>query len=173
MPTPQGPRAEPAAPPMDLLQQVSAFLALSRTACLATVDEQGHPHAANVQYAADDALRLTFVSSAGSAHAQHLAARADAAVTVYAHDDRPEQIHGLQAHGRCVAVPDDTRDAALAGYHAKYPFVLDPPYRDALARQTAFVFTPTWVRWIDNRQGFGHRREWCPAPAEAPTPPTG
>lgn len=155
-----------AAGELDLLQTVATFLAVCRTACLATIDDDGAPHAANVQYASSGitedvtSLSLIFVSAPSSAHAWHIARRPDVALTIYAHDDRPEQIHGLQIHARCATVEASQRDVALMPYLAKYPFVNEPPYRDALERQSVYRVEPTWIRWIDNRRGFGFRQEW-------------
>lgn len=146
-------------------QEVQTFLAVCRTASLATVAPDGMPHNANVQFAAHGAgaaLDLWWVSSPGSAHSQHVAQRPRAAVTVYAHADAPDQIHGLQARGTIAPglTPGDAGyDQALARYAAKYPFVSGPPFDAALAKQALYRFTPTWIRWIDNRRGFGWKVE--------------
>jgi hypothetical protein len=140
----------------DLVQEARALLAACRTVALATVDEAGHPHAANVQVGCDEQLRLVWVSKPDAAHSRHLAARPRVAVTVYHPDDRPEQIRGVQMHGTAEAV---AHDSAWPTYLAALPFVGDPPYREAVARQQFYRFTPTWLRWIDNRRGFGHRVE--------------
>ncbi len=142
---------------MDPLPEITAFLADCRTASLATVDALGTPHAANVQYASNEAHQLIWVSSESTAHSVNLAANPKAAVTVYAHDDRPENIHGLQLQGTAMPAPD--REQALATYTQRYPFVAEPPYVHALAKQTLYIFTPTWLRWIDNRRGFGWKVE--------------
>lgn len=140
-------------------QQIAAFLAVCRTASLATVDRAGHACAANVQYASDDAWRLYWVSSAASAHSVNLATRPNAAITIYAHLDSPEQIHGLQMRGRGEVLDGHEVERAYKLYAAKYPFVTGPPYDKAMKLQLFYRLTPTWVRWIDNRQGFGWKRE--------------
>ena len=35
--------------------------------------------------------------------------------------------------------------------------------QEALSRTMLYAFHPEWVRWIDNRLGFGHKEEWTPA----------
>ena len=144
---------------LSLEQQIAAFLAVCRTASLATVDQDGGPYAANVQYASDSAWRLYWVSSPNSAHSLHLSAKSDAAVTIYAHRDTPERIHGLQMRGFAQVLGGDDADRALSLYAEKYPFVADPPFNEAVRSQRFYRFTPNWLRWIDNRQGFGWKRE--------------
>ena len=146
-------------PTLSINQQIETFLAVCRTASLATVDVDGLPCNANIQYASDSAWRLIWVSSESSAHSVNLAARPDAAITIYAHIDLPEQIHGLQLRGAAQALTDDEADSALRTYTEKYPFVAEPPYNEAVARQRLYRFKPTWLRWIDNRQGFGWKHE--------------
>jgi uncharacterized protein YhbP (UPF0306 family) len=140
-------------------QEVRVFLAVCRTATLATVDDEGLPHAANVQYACDDAWSLVWISSEKSAHSQHLVHRLRAAVTVYAHQDSPAEIRGVQMHGIVTIERDEQRDVALHLYRSKFPFVIEEPYRTAMSKQTLYRFTPSWLRYIDNRRGFGWKVE--------------
>jgi len=140
-------------------QQIAAFLAVCRTASLATVDHHGAPYAANIQYVSDDAWRLYWVSSASAKHSQNLDADPRAAVTIYAHQDSPELIHGLQMRGRAEVLDPSKVDQALTLYAQKYPFVSGPPYDAAMRMQLFYRFTPAWLRWIDNREGFGRKFE--------------
>lgn len=140
-------------------QQIATFLALCKTASLATVDGEGSPFAANIQYASDSAWGLYWVSSPSTSHSQNLLHQAKTAVTIYAHQDSPEMIHGLQMRGEAVVLDGDAASEALSLYTEKYPFTAEPPYRDAVLKQRFYRFKPTWVRWIDNRQGFGWKRE--------------
>jgi uncharacterized protein YhbP (UPF0306 family) len=144
---------------LDLRQEVSAFLAVCRTATLATADRDGRPHAACVQCVADPRWRLAWVSAPGSLHSKHLMDRPDCAVTIYGHDDRPEHIHGVQMHGTATTIEGDDRAAALELYRGKFPFVVDEPFASAIDKQGVYRFTPTWLRWIDNRRGFGWKIE--------------
>ncbi len=148
-------------PDLSLDQQISVFLATCRTASLATADREGAPHAANVQYVQDAKLNLYWVSSENSAHSRNLAARPQTAVTIYAHDDRAAHIHGLQMHGTAAALSDPADcNAAWELYTAKFAFVAaNPQLRAAVEAQTFYCFTPAWLRWIDNRRGFGFKVE--------------
>ncbi len=147
---------------VDILQEAATLLADCRTASLATVDSNGQPYAANIQYVHDDRLHLYFVSSEDSGHSQHIAARPDVAVTVYHHEDaEPGTIRGLQLHGRVAAVTDEReQDSALTQYLSKFSFIADShKLRGAVERQTIYCFAPTWLRLIDNRRGFGWKVE--------------
>lgn len=148
--------------PINILREAAALLAECRTASLATVDEQGHPHAANIQYVHDDQLRLYFVSSEDAAHSRHIAVNPMVALTVYHHDDEdPANIRGLQLHGRVEALSNDTqRRRVLALYAARFPFITtDPALRAAVEKQTFYCLAPTWLRLIDNRRRFGWKAE--------------
>jgi len=146
-------------PDLSVDQQIETFLATCKTASLATVDAHGNPCAANIQYVHDSHWRLYWVSSATSAHSVNLGAKPEVAMTTYAHQDEPEQIHGLQLLGFASELKGDERATALALYSDKYPFIAEPPFDGLIAQQGMYCFTPTWLRWIDNRQGFGWKFE--------------
>lgn len=136
------------------------------TASLSTVDPEGKPHACNLWFAMDDQQRIYFVSSLESAHSRHVIHSGQVALTVYAETDHPRHIRGAQIHGRCVAVPPPPEGDANAWQHAwdtymdKYPFLLeDEMFRKAVEAQSFFCIVPHWVRWTDNRKGFGFKVE--------------
>ena len=133
-----------------------AFLAEVPTLSLATVDEAGRPHAANVNFVADADLNLHFLSRADSAHARHVAARPDAAVTAYAPFRTAEEIRGVQMHGVCARVGDAAFEGLWRTYVAKHAIAAQ---FEAMAREQEswFRFTPRWVRWIDNGVRFGFK----------------
>lgn len=146
-------------PELSVDQQIETFLATCKTASLATVDAHGQPCNANIQYVSDSAYRLYWVSSMSSAHSLNLAAKPKAAVTIYAHQDQPDLIHGLQLGGTAVMIQEDQLEDTYKRYTAKYPFVTDPPFDKAMKLQQFYCFTPTWLRWIDNRKEFGWKVE--------------
>ena len=146
-------------PDLSIDQQIETFLATCKTASLATVDAHGNPCAANIQYVHDASFRLYWVSSMSSAHSVNVGAKPQAAVTIYAHQDQPESIHGLQLRGVGSMLDSSELEDAYKLYAAKYPFVTGPPYDKAMKLQLFYRFTPTWLRWIDNRRGFGWKVE--------------
>ncbi|MEO1235346.1 MAG: pyridoxamine 5'-phosphate oxidase family protein [Planctomycetota bacterium] len=150
-------------PSLAVDQEIELFLATCRTASLATVDADGQPHAANIQYVHADGWCLHWVSSPSSAHSQHLGANPRAAITVYAHLDAPDTIHGLQLHGEVdlvIAHGQAQWHDVWDRYTAKYAFINSlPQLRAAAEKQRFYRFRPTWMRWIDNRRGFGWKVE--------------
>jgi uncharacterized protein YhbP (UPF0306 family) len=146
-------------------RDVALLLANCRTATLATVDATGGPHAANVQFVADEQFRLWFVSSPQSAHSRHIAGQPSVAITVFDPADAdPAQLRGIQMHGQCIAVDDPAQwQRAWTLYAAKFPFVAeDERLAAAVRNQRFYVITATWLRWIDNRQGFGWKQQVLP-----------
>lgn len=149
-------------PEIDIRREALNLLAQCRTASLATVDADGRPHAANIQFAFDDQLNLYFVSSPDAAHSRHIATNPAIALTVYDHHDaEPQTIRGLQLHARATVVTDPVERAkTLSLYTARFPFIAtDPKLVAAVERQSFYILTPTWLRLIDNRRGFGWRVE--------------
>jgi hypothetical protein len=149
------------APPDDLFPlfpRLRAFLAAHSTLTLATVSAEGTPLAAALFFVADDALNLFFVSSPDSRHAQAIARQPRVALSVHAETWAWRDIAGLQLEGLAAALDGAERAAALALYAVKFPFVAEMGSR--LADSTCYQVTPLWLRWIDNRLGFGHREEW-------------
>ncbi len=146
----------------ELLHDAAELLAQCRTAGLATTDARGKPHAANIQYAHDDRLNLYFVSSPDAAHSQHILTNPKIALTVYHPDDaEPQNIRGLQIHAHAEPVTDTIeRHEAMRLYKARYTFIAkNPILLAAVKRQTLYRLTPTWLRLIDNRRGFGWKLE--------------
>jgi len=157
--------------PEDLPDLLRRFAAEVPTLSLATADDAGRPHAANLNFAADDALDLFFLSKPTSAHAVHLNTRPEVAATAYAPFESPEQIRGMQIHGRCEAADPADFEATWQIFCAKFPYARDMESR---ARGESFYrLRPRWIRWIDNRVSFGFKIEtpWPPPRTQTPTQP--
>jgi len=147
---------------------LQTYLAQHNTMTLATSGENG-PAAAALFYASDEQLRLYFLSEAKAAHAANLAREPRVAVTI--HEDYRDwrTIQGVQVRGvaRRLSAPIETA-RALALYLGKYPFlesfIADPGRAGELlalkiGKSHFHVVEPRWIRWIDNRAGFGFRQE--------------
>ena len=125
---------------------------------LATCGADGLPHAAAVYFAADAASRLYFFSEPGSQHAADLEHNPAAAVTIQPQAATYQEIRGLQSRGRVRRVlPGAEWEQAYTLYLSKFPFVAG--MRDTVAKNTLYVFTPAWLRLLDNRRGFGFKEE--------------
>jgi hypothetical protein len=162
---------QPAPPqPTDWLPEVAALLGYAETACLATIDDAGRPYACNVNVAALEPITaecppmLAFISSPRSAHAGHIAKRPELALTVYAHVEDWSQIHGIQAQGRCHRVDGEVEAgrwrSVWEAYTARFPFVAAvPKLRDRLQAEAFYVVAVDWLKFTDNRRGFGAKVE--------------
>ena len=161
----------------NLRKRLQDFLRHHTTMSLATVSPEGLPQSAAVFYAADERLNLYFLSSPNSRHCCNLKKNPHAAITVHADGQAWQEIRGLQIEGTVdwVAGLGQTALAAKV-YAARFDFLkglLDAvgggsrggatgeavTLRGALAGSRFLVLRPTWIRLIDNRQGFGHTEE--------------
>jgi len=143
--------------PDEMAQTLRVLLASVSTLGMATVDEAGRPHAANVNFAADDSLNLYFVSNPASAHCQHIARNSIIAATAYSTFQRPEEIRGVQLRGRCEPIAHDDFDRVWGTFLRKFPYAQAMEQR---VRQEQFYrIAPVWFRCIDNSVRFGFKWE--------------
>ena len=147
---------------------VRALLAAHHTLTLATT-EGGRPWAAALFYAFDDALDLYFVSDPSTRHGRGLGGGGSVAAAIHPDCRRWADVEGLQIEGRASVLEGGERARALERYLDRFPEVrrlLERP-RDADERKIAdrlraaslYRLRPSWIRWIDNRRGFGAREE--------------
>jgi 4-hydroxy-3-polyprenylbenzoate decarboxylase len=126
---------------------------------LATSGPEGAPYAATVYFAATLEHTLYFFSAEDSQHAMNLAANPRAAITIYPLVEGWQEIRGLQLRGSVQCVPPGEEwDRAWALYLAKFPFVAE--MKEIVAKNTLHAFRPEWMRFTDNRRGFGYKEEW-------------
>jgi uncharacterized protein YhbP (UPF0306 family) len=129
------------------------------TMTLATTDLQGHPHATPVYFVHNDEMHLYFFSDENSLHCQHIVKNSKAAAAIYPECRGWRDIKGLQLRGEVRFVAANSEwDAAWGQYQKKFPFVRS--MKAVIAQNKLYVFTPTWIRGIDNSQGFGFKKEW-------------
>ena len=143
---------------IQLNTDLAELLGLS-TMTLSTSGPTGEPHAAAVYFAAGEGLKLYFFSDEHSQHSQDAAHHPLAAVTIYPETRNWQDIRGLQMRGAVRAV--ETRpewEAVWEIYTAKFPFVSE--LKAAVERNRLYVFEPRWIRLVDNRHGFGFKKEW-------------
>lgn len=137
---------------------IQELLSLS-TMTLATCGADGSAHAAPVYFVADQALHIYFFSESDSRHVQDIRANPHLAVAIYPECTDWQEIHGLQMHGEAHQVEHGSQwETAWELYQAKFPFVA--ALKALIARHELYVFRPRWIRLVDNRQGFGYKREW-------------
>jgi uncharacterized protein YhbP (UPF0306 family) len=150
------------------MNRVRQFLQSQSTLTLATVSPLNGPAAADLYFVADSSLNLYFLSEPQARHARNLAGDPRVAATVHPQAWDWTDIKGVQLEGVCLPLSAPAeRAAALALYGRKFPFVnalsasgLKTFLQAALGRHTVYRITPDWIRWLDNRVAFGHKREW-------------
>ena len=152
----------------EIAQILRVFLASATTLGLATVDEQGQPHAANVNFAASPDLNLYFVSNSASAHARHIAQRPRVAATVYAPFRAPKEIRGVQLRGPCSAIAEGEFESAWRIFQRKFEYASS--FEQRIRSEQFYRIAPEWFRYIDNSVRFGFKWEtpWpvSPGPGE-------
>lgn len=149
----------------EVAEAIGALLARQHAMSLATVDEQGQPHAASLLFATDG-LALLWTSSPASRHSRHIERQASVGATIAPDCADFRRIQGVQVHGlaRRLSTPGEIADAQ-ARLRARYPYLdqlaLAPPSLLALWRawrDAAFYrLEPRCVTLIDNTRGFGHK----------------
>ena len=158
--TPVGGPAE-AGSPGDLRAGIPAELLSLPVMTLATVGTDGAPHAASVYFAADaeGQIQLYFFSSPTSQHGQDLAANPAAALTLSPLVEGWRDIYGMQMRGEAHPVPAGPQwERAYQLYLGRFPFAAG--FKEEMARNIFYVFTPQWLRLVDNSRGFGFKEEW-------------
>ena len=139
------------------LELVSGFLKTESTLALSTSGGAGSPRVAPLFYLPADNLELYWFSSPRSEHSRNLKKDPAAAVAIYRHAGRWEDIRGCQMLG-AVAVISGRRRRAIAEAYVER-FRLGTLFQAAMARSRLYAFRPRWVRYIDNSRGFGFKFE--------------
>ena len=147
---------------MSLTSRILSFLNAHNTLTLATVDAGGRPHACALFYAVGPGPTLYFISDPGTAHAQHIGDGAAIAAAIQQDGQVWQEIRGLQLHGFAApCLTSSEKTAAHQLYATRFPFVATASrLAEALTRARYYQITPSWMRMIDNSQGFGHKEEW-------------
>ena len=142
----------------DTRARIAAFLAAHSTLSLATLGASGSPMAASLFFAADDELRLYWLSAGTSRHSKNLVQKPAVAITIHNETRSWADIAGVQMKGQAAVVPaGGSWQIAWALYVTKFPFVAE--MQAEVAKSNFYVFTAAWMRLIDNRIGFGHKEE--------------
>lgn len=129
------------------------------TMTLATTGLTGETHAAPVYFVADADLHLYFFSDPESQHGQDVIHQPAAAVAFYPECFSWEDIRGVQMRGEVhLMEPGAGWQRAWKLYQSKFPFV--SALKEIVTQNAMYIFTPNWIRWVDNQRGFGYKREW-------------
>jgi uncharacterized protein YhbP (UPF0306 family) len=144
------------------MERIRELLASISTMTLATADLQGNPHAASVYFVAVDnegCWKFYFFSDQQSQHSNHIDQNPKTAAAIYPECQGWRDIKGLQLRGETYWVESDAEwDSAWRHYQDKFRFVRS--MKTVVAQNRLYVFTPNWIRLLDNSQGFGYKKEW-------------
>ena len=140
--------------------RIEAFLAAHTTLSLATVDKEGHPHAASLFYAQDEALSIVFVSEPAVLHSRNVAAQPRVSATIAEDHQSWREIQGVQLEGVCELLSGEASQAARKVYLARFPFITENPQLSTrIADSGLYRIRPFWIRLGDNTRGFGFKEE--------------
>jgi uncharacterized protein YhbP (UPF0306 family) len=141
--------------------EIEAFLAAHHTMSLATVDEAGAPHAANVLYV-PDGLELYWMSDTGTRHSRHIDARPSVTATVAPDYADFRLIRGLQIFGAARRLAGGESLATARRMVSRYGFLAElssgpPALRAAFEKAGFYCLEAERITLIDNTKGFGHK----------------
>ena len=149
---------------MTIEAQLADYLAGHNVITLATMSADG-PWAAAVCYAVDG-FDLIFLSAPHTRHCVHLEQDPRVAGTIQEDYGDWRQIQGLQLEGSVKRLRDADRDAALAIYQRKFPFVAGDGSPEAIQRAMSkaclYRLIPRVLYFIDNTRAMGHREQFVP-----------
>ena len=143
-----------------LEQRLQITLELLRgqsTMTLSTCDEAGWAQATPLFYYVDDGLTLYWFSAAKSAHSKHVLREPRVAAAVFVPTEYWKEIRGVQMRGHVSVVTGAMRRKITALYRER--FGLGTMFRLIMPRSLLFRFQPTWIRYLDNAKGIGHKFE--------------
>lgn len=121
---------------------------------LATLGQDGAPHAAVLPFVADaDRQSLFFFIEEGSPLHQDLLADPRAAVVIAPNAPGLRSTPELQMRGSVQRIePGDPLERAWARYLVKFPFAGD--FKTQIDRCTLYQFRPDWTRWHKEEQAL-------------------
>jgi uncharacterized protein YhbP (UPF0306 family) len=150
--------------PLTVKSSIEELLHLT-TMSIATIGMDGEPHVAAVYFACDDQINIYFFSDTESQHTLDITHEPRAAIAVSGEHVGWQEIHGLQMRGAITAVHSKSQwQVAWELYQTKFPFVVN--LHEIILINQMYVFIPHWIRLIDNRKGFGFKREWKQSPVD-------
>jgi nitroimidazol reductase NimA-like FMN-containing flavoprotein (pyridoxamine 5'-phosphate oxidase superfamily) len=138
-----------------LRQEIISILDDATDMTIATVREDGYPHATTVSYV-NDGFTIYFGCAAASQKAKNLARNNKVSLTVNLPYASWIEIRGLSIGGRAERVADPQEmDQVCQLMFRKFPQIA--PYAPAeLEEIVLFRVTPEIISVLDYRKGFGH-----------------
>ena len=146
-------------PPADPQSRIMNDLLALPMLALATIGEDGYPHATALHFAADEHSNLLFYSDHASQQAIDLSYNSQASVSICpmvagSHDLQVVQMRGV-AH--LLIAPAEIA-AAEHLYNQKFQYAAR--LKQENQQKALFVFLPDWIQVIDHTRGPGRPVEW-------------
>jgi uncharacterized protein YhbP (UPF0306 family) len=138
----------------EIVAAVREVIAAESTLVLSTVDTNGIVSSAPLFYLPGQNLDLYWLSSGNSRHSTNVSAHPQAAVAVHQAVWRWKEIRGVQMEGAVKLVDEPAERGWVVGQYVAR-FHLRPELYAAIESSALFCFRPVWVRYLDNRRGFG------------------
>ncbi|HEX3033291.1 MAG TPA: pyridoxamine 5'-phosphate oxidase family protein [Bacillota bacterium] len=137
------------------------YLKRHNTMVLTTAAEN-LPHAAPLFFASSG-FTLYFLSDPATRHSGNLVDNPLVSVVVTEDYQQWRDIKGIQLEGKAEKVTGGLEKAkGMAVYLKKFPFVTDflqsKDFRETAAKVQLYKITPTTIWFLDNAQGFSHRK---------------
>lgn len=143
----------------DLRRQALDYLQTHHVLSLATTGPEG-AWAAAVFYVNIE-FDLIFLSAGHTRHVQNFNHTPKVAGAI--HEDYQDwpTIQGIQLEGVVVKLKGKEQVTAVAHYHRKFPFLVNPSPKiaQALTKVNWYRLRPSRLYFIDNSKGLGHREE--------------
>lgn len=138
-----------------LRHEILTILEDGRDLTLATVDEEGAPHATTVSYA-NDGLSIYFGCGAGSQKARNLAHDPRVALTVDLAYADWNNIRGLSVRGTAARLVNADQLLEVGRLFATRFPQLGEGFALGGVEMALFCITPQRIALLDYRKGFGH-----------------
>lgn len=131
-------------------KRIVDFIKRHHTLTLATTSSKGEPYCAACFYAYDkERNRLIFTSDDTTRHAQEMADNASVAIGITLETRIVGKIQGAQICGRAERGDEEDRKS----YIKRFPYA-------AVAPLNIWAVVPTFIKYTDNRLGFGKKLIW-------------
>lgn len=138
---------------------IDRFLNESNVMAVAACDD-GQLWAASVFYCVDPGEQaLLFYTSLDTLHGRLMRASPAVAATIASQQRDVSQLRGVQLTGIVTMLEGDEAARARAQFEQAFPGTRS-------AGTPIWALTPSYLKMVDNTQGFGHKEEWRKARKE-------
>lgn len=134
-------------------KRIIAFIKKHHVLTLATC-EGGIPYTANLFYAyREESNELIVTSDPWTRHAREASANEQVALNIVLETRIVGKIEGLQGCGIFRKLENEALQEAKKAYIKRFPYA-------ALADLTLWAIEPTYLKYTDNKLGFGKKLYW-------------